>query len=155
MKILTLILDGYQDMELAGVIGTLEKSGEVETTYYNPDDKTNIFGSFKIGSIKTSFTYDINDYDGLFIPGGRAAVELRLNEKALSVVRDFVNNNKYIIAICDAPNALYETKLITDKKYVSYPIDKIDSKSSSLRQKNDQVMVDGKYITGRGPSASI
>ncbi|MGL5732584.1 MAG: DJ-1/PfpI family protein [Metamycoplasmataceae bacterium] len=155
MKIITLVLDGYQDIELTGVIGALEKSNEVDVTYYNPDGNTNIFGTFNIGSIKTTSTYNVDNYDGIFIPGGRAALELRKNEKALAIVKDFIKNDKYIIAICDAPNALYETKLITDKKYVSYPIDGIDSKSSSLRQKNDQVMVDGKYITGRGPGASI
>ncbi|MGL5205818.1 MAG: DJ-1/PfpI family protein [Metamycoplasmataceae bacterium] len=155
MKILTLILCGYQDIELSGVIGTLDKSGELDVTYYNPNGDTNIFGSFNIGSIKTISTYNINDYDGIFIPGGRAALELRKNEKALTVIKDFIKNDKYIIAICDAPNALYETKLITDKKYVSYPIDGIDSRASSLRQKNDSVIVDGKYITGRGPAASI
>ncbi|MGL5617913.1 MAG: DJ-1/PfpI family protein [Metamycoplasmataceae bacterium] len=155
MKIITLILDGYQDIELTGVIGVLYKSGEIDVTYYNPDGNTNVFGTFNIGSIETISTYNVNDYDAIFIPGGRAALELRKNEKALSIVKDFVNNDKYIIAICDAPNALYETKIITNKKYASYPIDEIDSKSSPLRQKNDHVMVDGKYITGRGPGASI
>ncbi|MGL5204824.1 MAG: DJ-1/PfpI family protein, partial [Metamycoplasmataceae bacterium] len=135
--------------------GVLDKSNEFDITYYNPDGKTNIFGTFHIGSIQTISTYNINDYDGIFIPGGRAAIELRKNNKALSMIKDFINNEKYIIAICDAPNALYETNLITDKKYVSYPIDGIDEKSSFLRQKNDIVMVDGKYITGRGPGSSI
>ncbi|MGL6125440.1 MAG: DJ-1/PfpI family protein [Metamycoplasmataceae bacterium] len=156
MRLLTLILDGYQNIELTGVIGTINNSGELENnTFYNPDDKSEVFGSYKIGSIKTVSKYNVNDYDAIFIPGGRAALELRVNKKALGVVKDFIDNDKYVIAICDAPNALYESKLITNKKYVSYPIEGIKTKSSSLRQENDSIMVDGKYITGRGPASSL
>lgn len=156
MKILTLILDGYQDIELSGVIGTLNNSGELESnTYYNPDGKTDIFGSNKIGSIKTTSTYNVHDYDAIFIPGGRAALELRVNKKAQNLVKDFIDNDKYIISLCDSPNALYDAKLITNKKYVSYPIDGLDGKSCPNRQQDYITMVDGKYITGRGPASSL
>lgn len=156
MKILTLTLDGYQDIELSGVIGTINNSGKLEKiTYYNPDGKTNIFGSNNISSIKTVSTYDVNDYDAIFVPGGKACLELRKNQKALSTIKTFIDNNKYIIAICDAPNALHETKLISDKKYVSYPIGGIEKSSSDKRDQKAVTMVDGKYITGRGPSSSI
>ena len=156
MKILTLILDGYQDIELSGVIGTLNSSGELEKiTYYNPNEKTNIFGSNNIGSIKTTFTYNIDEYDAIFIPGGKLAIELRTNIKALNVVKDFIDNDKYIISICDSPNALYDAKLLCDKKYTSYPIQGVENSSSTKRDKTAVTIIDGKYITGRGPSASL
>ena len=41
-----------------------------------------------------------------------------------------------------------------DKKYSSYPIKNIDNISGPNRNKN-YVTVDGKYITGKCPSASI
>lgn len=156
MKILTLILEGYQDIELSGVIGTLNNSGELEkNVYYNPDGKSDIFGSNKIGSIKTVFNYNVNDYDGIFIPGGNCAKELRVNKKALSTIKEFIDNDKYIISLCDSPNALCEAKLLCDKEYVSYPIDGIDSFACKKRNKNATISVDGKYITGRGPAYSI
>lgn len=156
MKILALILDGYQDIELSSVIGALNSSGELEKiTYYNPDKKTDIFGSNKIGSIKTVFTYNVNDYDAIFISGGKLAIELRTNKKALSVVKEFIDNNKYIISLCDSPNALCEAKLLCDKKYASYPIENIESSSCEKRDKSAITMIDGKYITGRGPASGL
>ncbi|MDK2819667.1 MAG: DJ-1/PfpI family protein [Mycoplasmataceae bacterium] len=156
MKILTLVLEKYQDIELVGVISTLNNSGQLEKiTYYNPNEKTNIFGSNKIGSIMTVSTYDIKDYDAIFIPGGEAAQELRVNQIALNVVKDFIDNDKYIISMCDSPNALCDAKLLTDKKYVSYPIQGIEKSACPNRVSDQVVMVDGKYITGRGPSSSL
>ena len=156
MRILTLILDGYQDIELSGVIGTITSSRELEkNTYYNPDGKTNIFGSNHIGSIETTSVYDINEYDAIFIPGGKLAIELRINIKALNTIKDFIDNDKYIISICDSPNALCDAKLLCDKKYASYPIEGIENSSSAKRDKTAITIVDGKYITGRGPSSSL
>ncbi len=156
MKILALILEGYQDIELSGVIGTINSSGELKKiTYFNPNNKTNVFGSNKIGSIKTTSIYNVNDYDAIFIPGGKSAIELRTNTKALDVIKDFIVNDKFIISLCDAPNALCETKLIKDQKYTSYPILGIENSACKNRSANAITMVDGKFITGRGPSASI
>ncbi len=156
MKILTLILDGYQDIELSGVLGAINSSGQLEqNTYFNPDGKTNIFGSNNIGSITTTSIYNVEDYDAIFIPGGKSALELRVNQKAIEVIQNFINNNKYIIAICDAGNAICDAKLLCDKKYSSYPIEGIELKACSNRENQAPITVDGKYITGRGPSSSL
>jgi 4-methyl-5(b-hydroxyethyl)-thiazole monophosphate biosynthesis len=156
MKILTLILEGYQDIELSGVIGTINNSGQLEqNTYFNPDGKTNIFGSNNIGSISTTNSYDVNDYDAIFIPGGKSAIELRTNSKALATIKDFIDQDKYIIAICDAGNALCDAKLMSEKKYSSYPIKGIETSACAQRENNSMITVDGKYITGRGPSSSL
>ncbi len=156
MKILTLILDGYQDIELSGVIGTINNSGQLEkNTYFNPDGKTNIFGSNKIGSIETTSIYNVNDYDAIFVPGGKSAIELRINQKALAIVKDFIDHDKYIIAICDAGNALCDAKLMCGKKYSSYPIQGIETSSCPQRDNEAMVTVDDKFITGRGPASSL
>lgn len=40
------------------------------------------------------------EYDGLYLPGGRAPEYLRLNPRALDIVRQFVSAKKPIAAIC-------------------------------------------------------
>ena len=156
MKILTLILEGYQDIELSGVIGTINNSGQLEqNTYFNPDGKTSVFGSNKIGSIATTSIYDVKDYDAIFIPGGKSALELRVNQKAIDTIQNFINNDKYVIAICDAGNAICDAKLLCGKKYSSYPIQGIEQRACSNRESQAEITVDGKYITGRGPSSSL
>ncbi|MGL4343013.1 MAG: DJ-1/PfpI family protein [Metamycoplasmataceae bacterium] len=158
MKILTLVLPNYQDIELNSFIGSLNMSEKLELVdYYNPDQLDNIFGSNKIGSIKmTKNKINVEDYDALYIPGGAMAIELRKNQKALDVVREFIKKNKYVVAHCDSPNALYDSGIFVDKKYISYPITNDKSYFSPKRLTDDSlVCVDEKYISGRGPWASL
>src|SRR3982750_3006022 len=46
---------------------------------------------------------DVNQYDALVIPGGRAPEYLRLNPKVLELVRHFFRANKPVAAICHGP----------------------------------------------------
>lgn len=157
MNLLVLTMTGYQDIELISFIGVLNTSGKIKKiTYWNPDGIDNVFGSQNIGSIKSiTNNVDINEYDAIFIPGGHACVDLRTNKKALDLIKQFIESNKYVFAICDAPNAIVESGMQLDKKYVSYPIEDIEKTATNLRQKNNKTCVDGKYITGNCPASSI
>ena len=157
MKLLVLTIDGYQDIELVSFIGTLNACGQFDQIdYWNPDGQENVFGSNQIGVIKTQIA-PVNpaQYDAIFIPGGRACQNLRTNQNALNLIKQFIDLDKYVFAICDAPNALVDAKLMLDKKYVSYPIKNIEKVATSLRQTSAKTWVDGKYISGDSPMASI
>ena len=157
MNLLVLTLEGYQDIELVGFLGALNAGGQaIKITYWNPDGQKLVGGSNQIGQIKTtSQTLEASSFDAIFIPGGKACVGLRTNTKALTLIEQFIKLDKYIFAICDAPNALVDAKLMLNKKYVSYPIENIEKVATSLRQTNVKTWVDGKYITGDSPMASI
>lgn len=157
MNLLVLTLEGYQDIELVGFLGALNAGGQtIKITYWNPDGQQLVGGSNQIGQIKTtSQTLEASSFDAIFIPGGKACVGLRANTKALTLIEQFIKLDKYIFAICDAPNALVDAKLQLDKKYVSYPIANIDTKATSLRIKDQKTFADGKYITGDSPLAAI
>ncbi|MGL4183548.1 MAG: DJ-1/PfpI family protein [Metamycoplasmataceae bacterium] len=158
MKILTLILDDYQDIELNAFLGTLNMSGQFEKIdFYNPHGMKPVFGSNNFGSITPTVSNpNIDDYIALYIPGGQMAMALRDDKKSLDFIREFEKKNKFVIAHCDSPNALWKNKIFADKKYVSYPIEDIESNSSEKRVTNGSLSeVDGKYITGRGPAASF
>ncbi|HSJ05239.1 MAG TPA: DJ-1/PfpI family protein, partial [Longimicrobiales bacterium] len=49
---------------------------------------------------------DVQTYDALVIPGGRAPEYLRLNERVLALVRHFAEADKPIAAICHGPQLL-------------------------------------------------
>lgn len=157
MKLLVLTISLYQDIELINFIGVLNASGKLEKVdYWNPDGESIVYGSNQIGQIKTKIDeVNVGNYDAIFIPGGKSCINLRTNSLALDLIKEFINLDKYIFAICDAPNALVDAKLLLDKKYVSYPIENIDKVSTNLRQKDKKVFVDGKYITGDSPYATI
>jgi len=49
---------------------------------------------------------DLENYAGLFIPGGRSPEYLRLNEKVLEMVRHFMNKNLPVAAVCHGAQLL-------------------------------------------------
>lgn len=156
MKLLVLIIDKYQEIEVYGFLGALKRSQKLEKiTYWNPDGLTKVQGSNGIGFIETiNDDIDANEYDAIFVPGGAACISLRTNEKALNLIKKFVELDKWVFAICDGPNAIYENHILNNKSYSSFPIENINNISGQKRTK-EYVNVDGKYITGKCPSAAI
>ncbi len=156
MKLLVVIMDKYQDIEVNGFLGTLKRAKKFNTiTYWNPDGQNEVFGSNEIGSIKTvSNDIDAKDYDAIFIPGGAACIAMRENKRTIDLINEFVKNDKWVFAICDGPNVLVDHNIFANKNYSSFPIENINEVAGINRNKN-YVTVDGKYITGKCPSASI
>ncbi|MDI6602510.1 MAG: DJ-1/PfpI family protein [Patescibacteria group bacterium] len=64
---------------------------------------------------------DPKDYDGLVIPGGRAPEYIRLNEKVLSIVRHFMENNKPVASICHGQQVLAAAGVLKGKSCTAYP----------------------------------
>jgi protease I len=61
------------------------------------------------------------NYDALMIPGGRAAEYLRLDEKVVSLVRQFASANKPIAAICHGIQLLTAAGIVKGRSCTSYP----------------------------------
>ncbi|AZG68629.1 DJ-1/PfpI family protein [Mycoplasma struthionis] len=156
MKLLVLIEPYFQDIELTSVLGVLITSQKLEKwDYYSPKIKE-ASGQYNITHLTNiKNTYDVNDYDAIYIPGGVGAQYLRKDEVALDVVRDFQKHNKYVFTICDAPNSLREANVISqDCPYSSYPSE-FGLAAASQKRNNDDVTVSGKLITGRNSLASM
>ena len=64
---------------------------------------------------------DEHAYDALCIPGGRAPEYLRLNKRVVQIVRDFVDQQKPIAAICHGPQILAAAKVIAGRRISCYP----------------------------------
>lgn len=64
---------------------------------------------------------DVNNYDGLVIPGGRAPEYLRLNEKVLEITKHFGDSDKPLAALCHGPQVLAAAGVLSGKKCSAYP----------------------------------
>ena len=64
---------------------------------------------------------EVEQYDALVIPGGRAPEYLRLNPQVLSLVQHFGNTGKPIAAICHGPQILAAAGLLKDRACSCYP----------------------------------
>ncbi len=64
---------------------------------------------------------NVDNYDGLVIPGGRAPEYLRLNPKVIEITQEFFKANKPVAAICHGPQILAAAGVLNGKSCASYP----------------------------------
>jgi protease I len=95
---------------------------------------------------------DPGAYDALVIPGGRSPEYLQLDERVLSVVRQFFDAGKPVAATCHGPMMLAAAGVVNARRCQAYPSVKPqlvdagaqwDPPSSGL----DSVCVDGNLVT--------
>ncbi|MDY6065531.1 MAG: type 1 glutamine amidotransferase domain-containing protein [Finegoldia sp.] len=96
---------------------------------------------------------DINpdDYDGVFIPGGYSPDYMRRNKATVDFVRALFEKGKPVGAICHAGWMLAEACDIRGKKLTSVASIRTDMENAGANWVDEEVVVDGNIITGRGP----
>ncbi|WP_033161429.1 DJ-1/PfpI family protein [[Mycoplasma] collis] len=156
-KLLVLIHDKFQDYELIAVLSTLIKAKVfTEINYFNFADITDFNGQYNLVNIKNDkekIYQKLYNYDAIFIPGGQGAQLLRKDSKALNLISDFIKKEKWVFAICDAPNALFENNVFDpDTHYTAYPI---DNQIKGTNFTNNDVVQDKNIITARSASCSL
>jgi protease I len=95
---------------------------------------------------------DPSSYDGLVLPGGVANPDaLRMDEDAVAFVRDFVEADRPVAAICHAPWTLAEAGVVRGKRMTSWPSLQTDLRNAGAEWVDEEVVVDGRLLTSRKP----
>jgi protease I len=95
---------------------------------------------------------DPASYDGLVLPGGVANPDaLRMDEDAVSFVRDFVESDRPVAAICHAPWTLAEADVVRGRRMTSWPSLQTDLRNAGADWVDEEVVVDGNLVTSRKP----
>jgi len=101
---------------------------------------------------KTVSQVSANDYDAIVLPGGQINPDLlRVEPKALALVKDIFNQKKIVAAICHAPWLLIETGIAKGRKMTSYKSIKTDIMNAGAKWEDSEVVVDKGVITSRNP----
>src|SRR6185503_5308946 len=93
---------------------------------------------------------DDADYDALCIPGGRAPEYLRLNQRVVQIVRDFVDQHKPIAAICHGPQILAAARVINGRRISCYPAVGPEVQAAGATYADiaiDDAVTDGNFVT--------
>lgn len=91
-----------------------------------------------------------DDYDGLYLPGGRAPEYLRLDENVIGLIKAFADKNKPIASICHGPQLLSAANIITGKRISAYPACKpeiILAGAEYVSVEMDQAITDDNLVT--------
>jgi protease I len=155
-KVLILATDGFEQVELTDPKKALEDAG-IETVVASPKEgeikgwKFTDWGD----SVKVDQTLDQVDasaFDALLLPGGQINPDkLRMEEKAVSLVKQFVLGGKPVAAICHGPWLLVEADVVKGKTVTSWPSIRTDLRNAGANVVDQEVVVDGQFITSRKP----
>ena len=107
-------------------------------------------GTFDVDGLVRSASVD--DYDGLLLPGGTVNPDkLRVDDGAISFVRDFMASGKPVASICHGPWTLLEAGVLSGRSVTSFPSIRTDLRNGGAQVVDEEVARDGNLITSRSP----
>ena len=77
--------------------------------------------NFKLNATFDDVKDKLDDYDGLYIPGGRAPEYLSIDKNVIEIVQDFAKKKKVIAQICHGVLVLAAAGILKGRKSTSYP----------------------------------
>lgn len=155
-RIMILATDGFEQSELEQPKSTLESAG-YETVVVSPEDgQIRGFSNKEWGDpVDVDLTVEeaeADDFDALVLPGGQINPDiLRMDEKAVQLVRDFDEAGKPIAAICHGPWMLVEADIVEGRKATSWPSIRTDLENAGGDVVDAAAVVDGNIVTSRNP----
>ncbi len=155
-RVLILATDGFEQSELMQPRQSLLDAGaQVTLASLKTDPITGEQGGEKGESITPDTTVDEVDtaqFDALLLPGGVGNPDrLRMNDRVVEIVQEFMDDEKLVAAICHAPWLLVEADVVEGRRLTSWPSVRTDLANAGATVLDEQVVVDGNLITSRNP----
>jgi len=155
-KVAVLATDGVEQVELTAPWNVLKearadvslvsiKNGKIQGFIH--DEKAD---TFKVDSLAK--TVSASDFDAVVIPGGLRNIEgLRANPDAVNLVRQFMEADKPVAAMCHAPRLLIEADAVQGRTLTSHEEIADEVRDAGGAWVDRAVQVDQKLLTARKP----
>ncbi|KAK7335089.1 hypothetical protein VNO80_26860 [Phaseolus coccineus] len=155
-RILVPIANGSEEMEAVIIIDMLRRA-KANVVVASVEDKLEIVASRKV-KLEADMLLDEAaklSYDLIVLPGGLGGAQTFANSETLvNLLKKQRESNKYYGAICASPALVLEPHgLLKGKKATAFPA--MCNKLSDQSEVDNRVVVDGNFITSRGPGTSI
>lgn len=150
-KILTLVDKLFDERELIYPAIRVKEAG-YEVDFVGPK-----VGEFegKEGVVQeTSLEYkdvNVDDYAGVFVPGGYAPDKFRKSQDCLDIIKKFHEQGKPIGMICHAGWVGISAGILDGVKATSTPTIKDDMVNAGVNWVDEAPVVDGNIVTARNP----
>lgn len=151
-----LATDGFEESELFSPKAALEKEGARVEIISDKDGEIQGFKHMEksktIRVDKRLPEADINDYDGLVIPGGVFNPDkVRRDDGAIAFVRGAFARKLPVGAICHGPQVLISADVVKGRKMTGFEAIQIDLKNAGADVSDEEVVVDKGLVTSRSP----
>jgi protease I len=149
-----LATDGVEQVELTAPWQVLKEArADVRLVSLKPGSIQGVINGEKADTFKADLTVDavsVHDFDALVLPGGvRNTEALRANPPAVQLVREFMEADKPVAAMCHAPRLLVEANAVEGRTLTSHPEIAEEIRSGGGAWVDKQASVDQKLLTSR------
>lgn len=156
-RVAILATDGVEQAELLEPRKALDAAGaSTVLVSTHPGEIQAVQHDDKGDKLKVDVTIDrahASDFDALVLPGGVANPDrLRVDDKAVQFVREFMLSDKPVAAICHGPWMLVEADAVAGRTLTSWPSLQTDIRNAGGDWVDSPVKVDDKLVTSRKPA---
>jgi protease I len=147
------VAEGFEDSELTVPLDRFREAGH-EVVMIGPKAGEVAVGKQGQASItidRAAADVDVRQFDALVIPGGYSPDHLRTDADVVRFVRDFVQTQKPVAAICHGPQLLIEADAVSGHEMTSWPSVRKDLENAGASWLDREVVIDGNLITSRKP----
>lgn len=152
MKGLILLANHFEDVEAICTIDMLRRAKiNIDLVSVTGNLELTTQSNLQIKAETLIENVDLNDYDFIVLPGGKAVFETHLeSEKTNNAIAHFYNKNQLICAICAAPMVL--SKYLENKPFTCFP--SCEENINGFYTKNN-VEVIGNIITSKAAGTTF
>jgi len=149
-----LVTEGFEEVEALAVVDFLRRAS-VKVTLAGPTERVTSGKKVDVGMDATFSQVSGKVFDALILPGGPGWANTQKSAECKALAEEHVRQGKWVCAICAAPStALGYWGLLKGRRATCYPgMEKIGLKDAHFSE--DRVVVDGKFITSRGPGTAL
>lgn len=156
-RVAVIALDGFEESELTEPVKALRDAGaHVDILSL----KRGTIQAFKHHdkTIQVAVDHSLDEvhpgeYNALLLPGGALNTDAsRIVPQVQGFLRSFQEDEKPFAAICHAPWLLISSGLVTGRKLTSYKTIQDDVQNAGGIWSDQEVVVDGNWVTSRQPS---
>lgn len=155
-KILILATDGFEQSELEVPRDKLRENG---ATVHVATPSGDAIKGWDVDDWGRTAEADVkladvtwSDYDALVLPGGQINPDvLRVDEAAVTLIRQFVTGDKIVAAICHAPWLLVEAGVVEGREMTCYKSIRTDLRNAGAKVVDAEVAISNGIVTSRNP----
>jgi protease I len=152
-RVAMLVDDEFEDRELTGPLDALRAAGAT-VMLVGPTKGASFHGKRGEATVTADLAAGqarIDDFDAVIIPGGHAPDKMRLRHAMVDLIREAMETNKPVAAICHGPQLLISANSLRGRTLTCWPSIAVDVKNAGGLYVDKPVVEDGNLITSRKP----
>jgi protease I len=156
LRVAVVVANGFEQVEMTAPRTALEDAGE-HTSLVSPEQqRVRGWNHMEWGD---EFAVDVpldaarpDQFDALLLPGGVMNPDtLRMNPRAVALVKSFFDEHKPVAVICHGPWTIIEAGAASGRRIASWPSLRTDLRNAGAIWMDDAAVTDGNLVSSRKP----